>query len=375
MPKRSAGRVIVVGSSNTDLVVHVKKLPSGGETVLGGDMQTFAGGKGANQAVAAARAGAKVHFIGAFGNDAFGKARRADLEREGVDCSGCVVKKGVPSGVALIAIGEGKGGKAENQIVVAPGANMRLTPADVKRGMPKGLSREDVILGSMEVPWAAIEQAFASGVVGATSAILNPAPYPKEGFSKSQLAKISSMVGYITPNEHEFGQFCKQAIKGSFSLKKMLKWFDSHVENVLESFSIVTTLGSQGVDILFMLAPFEFNNVRIKLEGEEQLSEKDQQGLIKHLNKVVPSEFGQEIDGVIVHRACIAAPKVKAVDTVGAGDCFNGCFAARVCGEEFDIEGAARFAVAAASLKVTRHGAQAGMPYRREILKLMKKMK
>src|SRR4051812_5702164 len=104
LSQKRTGRVIVVGSSNTDLVVHCKKLPQPGETVLGGDMQEFAGGKGANQAVAAARAGANVYFIGAFGDDAYGRARQADLEREGIDCSGCVIKKGVPSGVALIAI-------------------------------------------------------------------------------------------------------------------------------------------------------------------------------------------------------------------------------------------------------------------------------
>src|SRR5437868_5902358 len=86
------GRVIVVGSTNTDLVVHCDRLPQPGETVLGGDLKTYAGGKGANQAVAAARAGAKVFFIGAFGDDEYGRARRADLEREGIDCSGCVVK-------------------------------------------------------------------------------------------------------------------------------------------------------------------------------------------------------------------------------------------------------------------------------------------
>src|SRR5512141_1264128 len=118
------GRVIVVGSSNTDLVVHCARLPRPGETVLGQDLLTFAGGKGANQAVAAARSGARVRFIGAFGDDAFGRARRADLEREGIDCSGCATRKRLPSGVALIGIGAGQSqARAENLIIVAAGAN------------------------------------------------------------------------------------------------------------------------------------------------------------------------------------------------------------------------------------------------------------
>src|SRR5579862_7210561 len=122
-PRSRAGRVIVVGSTNTDLVVHCATLPKAGETVLGRDLLTFSGGKGANQAVAAARAGAKVHFIGAFGKDAFGAGRRADLEKEGVDCSACCIKTSA-SGVALIAVGsQGIQTKAENMIVVAPGAN------------------------------------------------------------------------------------------------------------------------------------------------------------------------------------------------------------------------------------------------------------
>src|SRR5687768_5037265 len=123
-------RVFVVGSSNTDLAVQVPRVPGPGETVLGSALSSFAGGKGANQAVAAARAGASVHFVGAFGDDDNGRARRADLEREGIDCSGCAQCKGQPSGVALIARSA-----RDNAIVVAPGANAALSPRDVKRGL------------------------------------------------------------------------------------------------------------------------------------------------------------------------------------------------------------------------------------------------
>lgn len=217
-------RVFVVGSSNTDLVVPCSRLPGPGETVIGGDLVTFAGGKGANQAVAAARAGAAVRFVGCFGDDERGRARRAELEAEGIDCSGCTVAPGAPSGVALI----GTGARGENLILVSPGANSRLDPVAVRAGL-KDLHEEDVVLASLEVPMTAISTAFA-------------------------------------------------------------------------------------------------------------LAEDP-----------------------------ITAPTVKAVDTVGAGDCFNGCLAAFLSRRPYEVEDALQFAVVAASLQVTRPGAQAAMPTREEI--------
>lgn len=324
MPKH--GRVVVVGSSNTDLVVHCARLPSGGATVLGGDLLTFAGGKGANQAVAAARAGAKVHFIGAFGDDAFGKARRADLEREGVDCSGCVVKKGVPSGVALIAIGKGdKGQKAENQIVVAPGANSRLTLADVKRGMPRDLNWQDVVLCSLEVPASCVSTALELATLAAATSILNPAPLSSKRLPKGSYLQAS----YLTPNESEFAGLAGCA-PGSTAQKRLARILPAK-RKLLPAFLI--TRGPRGAALL--------------------------------TREAYTGDF-------------VKAPKVKAVDTVGAGDCFNGALAASLAlgeAEPDSLSELAAYAVAAASLKVTRHGAQAGMPYRSEILSMLKRMK
>jgi len=317
--RATKGRVIVIGASNTDLVVHVPKLPQAGESVLGGDLLTFAGGKGANQAVAAARAGAKAYFVGAFGDDAFGRARRADLEKEGVDCSGCVLKKGVPSGVALIAIGEGKGkAKAENLIFVAPGANRRLTPEDVKKAMPKDLSEDDVVLCSLEVPLPAVMQALHIANTVEATVILNPAPFPPEGLPDELLMHCHVVV----PNEVEAKALFHVSPRTPEARARMLWFIQRRCPH------IVLTRGAKGA-------------VHYRLSGIRKLGA-----------KIIP------------------APQVTPVDTVGAGDCFNGCLAAHLAEYWFDIEGAIRFAVAAAALKVTRHGAQAGLPYRKEILKM-----
>ena len=316
----SKGRVIVVGSSNTDLVVRCNRLPRVGETALGGDLLTFAGGKGANQAVAAARAGAQVLFVGAFGDDAFGQARRKDLERENVDCTGCVTKKGVPSGVALIALGNstGKGSSAENLIVVAPGANARLTPNDVVRAMPRNLDDQDIILCSLEVPLNCVEMAAQVPCRrkkgrGRPRIILNPAPFPASGLPAELLARCH----FMTPNKTEYEQLLSNAGK-----RKKEKETDP------DPYFLVT-LGVRGA---------------MQVRSNER-------------------------------RKMFPAPKVRAVDTVGAGDCFNGCLAAALSEEEENEQGlekAIRFAIVGASLKVTRYGAQAGMPHRREIRHSMK---
>ena len=306
------GRVIVVGSSNTDLVVPCRKLPRPGETVLGGDLLTFAGGKGANQAVGAARAGAKVSFIGAFGDDAFGRARRADLEKEGIDCSGSVTKKNVPSGVALIGIGAGSGPtRAENLIIVAPGANAHLRPKDVKKALAGKLAPADVVLCSLEVPLDSVLCALHSALEAGATSILNPAPLPRHPLLK----KLAAAATVLTPNKTEFGQLLKVISKRgvlAFLSNPRPAW-------------LAVTQGAKGVDYY----------------------------------------CGGDAKAVR-----IPAPKVKPVDTVGAGDCFNGCLAAQLARNPRDRQGALRFAIAAAALKVTRQGAQAGMPRRAEIMRI-----
>ncbi|RME90901.1 MAG: ribokinase, partial [Verrucomicrobia bacterium] len=125
-------RIVVVGSSNTDLILRLPHIPAPGETVLGSEFLTAAGGKGANQAVAAARAGGRVAFVGCVGRDAFGQRAREGLEREGIDTAHVREQRAAPSGVALIFVAD----SGENAIGVASGANARLSPADVRRAAP-----------------------------------------------------------------------------------------------------------------------------------------------------------------------------------------------------------------------------------------------
>src|SRR4030081_3387680 len=146
-------RVLVLGSSNTDLTVRLPRLPLPGQTVLGGSLLTGPGGKGANQAVAAARAGGGVVFVSAVGDDAFGQTSLSVFGREGIDVAHVLVREGTPSGVALIFIGDG----GENMIGVAPGANASLGLDDVDR-LPDELFRPDglLLIGGLEVPLAAV---------------------------------------------------------------------------------------------------------------------------------------------------------------------------------------------------------------------------
>lgn len=350
------GRVVVVGSTNTDLVVHCGTLPFPGETVVGGDLLTFAGGKGANQAVAAARAGAKAFFIGAFGDDAFGQARRAELEKEGVDCSGCVVKKGAPSGVALIAIGEGKRKEtAENLIVVAPGANARLTAQDVRRAMPK-LTVADVVLCCLEVPFAAVREAFAAARKAGALAILNPAPFPASGVPRWLLEAAT----VVTPNETEARGLLGGALGSEAVRARMLKLMNAGCVHV------VVTRGATGVAYYYSCCdgprgPYDAQAAGAS-DDDHVLLRRGADGRPRVLGPLGPWELC---------KTDVPAPKVKPVDTVGAGDCFNGCLAAYLVQHPYEIEDAIRFAVTAAAIKVTRHGAQAGMPYAREIRRVL----
>lgn len=274
--------LIVVGSSNTDLVIQCARLPQPGETLLGGEFARSAGGKGANQAVAAARAGAHVTFIGAHGNDDFGHAAKAGLRREGIDVRYFRERRNVPSGVALILIG---GRDRQNQIAVARSANDTLSAADVQAA--RAVFRQaDAVVAQLEVPLPAVQAAAELAVAAGIPFILNPAP------ARKLPAKLLRLVDTLTPNEHE----CKVVDTGARRT--------------------VVTMGAQGVRL----------------------------GKLR-----------------------ISAPKVKPVDTVGAGDCFTAWLAVGIA-EGLALEDAARRAVQAASIAVTRAGAQPGMPWRLEVV-------
>jgi ribokinase len=183
-------QVVVVGSLNVDLVVQADRLPVPGETVLGGRFIVHDGGKGANQAVAAARAGASVVMIGAVGADAYGERAVAALDAEGVDVSRIRRVEGEPTGVALIAVGP----RGENQIVVAPGANATLVLDDADRELIRGAS---ALLASLEVPMATVVDALRVADGAEVAAVLNPAP------AHALPAEVLALGPILTPNEHE----------------------------------------------------------------------------------------------------------------------------------------------------------------------------
>ena len=185
-----AHRVCVVGSLNVDLVVVADRLPAPGETVLGGRFAVHDGGKGANQAVAAARAGASVSMIGAIGHDDHGTRVVEALRNEGVDVSGVRELSGEPTGVAIIAVGP----RGENQIVVAPGANaaLELDPADLDR-----IRSTDVLVTNHEVAASVVREALLAAREAGAIAILNPAP------ARALPSDVLRIGPILTPNEHE----------------------------------------------------------------------------------------------------------------------------------------------------------------------------
>ncbi|TWT32228.1 Ribokinase [Posidoniimonas corsicana] len=296
-------RILVIGSSNTDLTVRLPRLPSPGETVLGGQLMTAAGGKGANQAVAAARAGGEVTFLGRVGRDAYGAAALDGLRAEGIDVGRVVVDDEAPSGVALIFVGA----EGENMIAVAGGANERLTPADLDaaRGC---FAQADVVLLQLETPLAAVEHAVRLAAEEGVRVILNPAP------AQPLPDDLLAGVAVLTPNEHELALLSGRKVADETALADAARALRDGGAR-----AVVVTLGDRGV----------------------WLASDDADSL-------VPTQ------------------PVAAVDTVGAGDAFNGALAVAIS-EGRPLADAVRFANAAAAVSVTRHGAQPSAPTREEI--------
>ncbi len=278
----------VVGAINVDLVARVLKLPGPGETVTGGEFARHHGGKGGNQATAAARAvrgtDASVVMVGAVGGDDLGRDATAALAADGVVLQVWTVDE--PTGVALITVDSA----GENQIAVAPGANVVFGGEQVDDALHE--HRPDVVLVSLEVsPDAALAAARYCAAAGSTL-VLNPAP------PSLRTRELLPMASYVTPNESERA-----------------------------------AMGRAPKDV-----------VVVETRGAE---------------------------GAVIHRdddppILVPAPTVEVVDTTGAGDCFNGVFAAGVL-EGLGVEDASRRAVAAAALSVTVAGAREGMPTREEI--------
>jgi ribokinase len=296
--------LVVVGSANTDLVVCVPRIPSPGETILGGDFEVVGGGKGANQAVAAARMGADVYFVARVGEDAFGRETEARLQAEGLRLDYSHATPGVASGVALIAVQEGTG---ENAIVVAPGANARLSPADIDAAAP-AFTEAHAVMISLEIPMDAVTRAVETAAERGVPVVLNPAPACP--LSSDLLAKIS----VLTPNETEAKQIFGNA--------------DGAVARAVQRGVVGAVIVTRGAD-----------------------------GSTLYTRDDVVS---------------LPAFAVSPVDTVAAGDCFTGALAVRLA-EGAALPEAVRFASAAAALKVTRQGAQPGIPYRAEVETFLEK--
>jgi ribokinase len=219
-------KIVVVGSANTDMVVKTERIPGPGETVIGGEFIMAAGGKGANQAVAAARLGAQVTLVGCLGRDVFGDQAIAGYRQEGIDVSHMVRDAQAASGVALIFVDA----QGENSIAVASGANARLTPADVERAK-EAIASADVLLVQLEVPILAVQRAIELAHHAGVRVILNPAP------ARQIDPGLLAQVDIATPNEHEIrvvvGEEERQA-----AIERML---DAGTGTVL------VTLGSEGV--------------------------------------------------------------------------------------------------------------------------------
>jgi ribokinase len=302
-------KIVVVGSANMDLVVQAERAPRAGETVVGKGFVTVPGGKGANQAVAAARLGGAVTFIARLGNDDFGRRNLEGFRREGIDTSHITIDPDAPSGVALIVVEEG----GENRIIVVPGANGRLSAGDVRKA-ERAFREAEVLLVQLEVPDEAVEAALSLARDSGLVAILNPAP------ARSFPPKLLEKVDILTPNEVELSHMAGVDVGDPEALpsaaRKLLAWGPKYV---------VVTLGERGAFL-------------VSREGE-------------------------------LH---IPAFPVDPVDTTAAGDAFNGALAVAIARGK-GMEDAVRFACAAGALATTRLGAQPSLPNLAEVEDLLRR--
>jgi ribokinase len=296
------GRVVVVGSVNADYVVRVARLPRPGETVGDGVLSVLQGGKGANQAHAAARLGAATVLVAAVGRDAAAQAERAALEQDGADTSELVTCDG-PSGVAVILVDDA----GENMIAVAPGANHRLTAELVARRLPSLLGPGAVVLAGLEVPVPAVAAAAAAGRAAGATVVINPAPggpLPPEVLAGT----------ILTPNEGEIRLVVPGAADEAAAIAAVL---DAGAR------AVVVTRGGRGATL---------------------------------------HQAGEPV-------VTVPAPPVTVVDTVGAGDAFNGALAAALA-DGATLRASVQTAAAAGAAACTGSGARAALPTRADLAAL-----
>jgi ribokinase len=297
-------KIVVVGSTNMDMVIKTNHIPVPGETVLSGSFFMNPGGKGANQAVTVARLGGHVTFISKLGNDVFGKQFSQLFREEGIDTNFIISDDDLPSGVALITVDQ----EGENSIVVASGANANLQVEDVLSALQE-ISTAGIVLLQLEIPMETVEFVVKYASSKNVKVILNPAP------ASLLTADLLQKIDILTPNATEAGMISGMPINDRETAGKAAKLICKQgVKNV------IITMGPLGAVIC-------------------------QEGRLSVVN----------------------AEQVETVDTTAAGDVFNGALAVAIS-EGKNLEEAVEFACKAAALSVTRLGAQSSIPYRNELL-------
>ena len=293
-----SANVVVIGSLNMDLVTRAPRLPRGGETLIGHSFATVSGGKGANQAVAAARLGAQVAMVGCVGNDDYGVQLREALLAEQIDCQAVSTVED-SSGVALIVVDD----NSQNAIVIVAGANGAMTPAVIDR-FDAVLQAADVIICQLEIPDATVGHALKRARTLGKTVILNPAPA-----SRPLPADWFAAIDYLIPNESEASALSGLPVDSLQSAESAANQLIA-----MGAGKVIITLGAQG-------------SLFANGKGFEHFP----------------------------------APKVQAVDTTAAGDTFVGGFAAALASGKSEAE-AIRYGQVAAALSVTRAGAQPSIP-------------
>jgi len=300
-------KIVVVGSSNTDMIIKVPHVPVPGETIIGGKFSIAAGGKGANQAVAAARAGGDVTFIARIGDDMFGQQAKDGFVKDNINVDHVLSDKDAPSGVALIFVGE----DGQNSIAVASGANANLSPSDVQAASD-AISTSDILIMQLETPLETVQKAASIASDNGVKVILNPAP------ARELSDDILRNISILTPNESE-----AELLTGI------------NVETEKDAAAVADALMAKGIEtVIITMGP---------------------------KGAFVATADSKEL---------VSGFSVKAVDATAAGDVFNGTLAVAIA-EGKPLKKAVSFANAAAALSVTKLGAQPSAPTREEIDKFL----
>lgn len=299
------GKIVVIGSSNTDMVISASKMPKVGETLMGGNFAVIPGGKGANQAVAAARANSEVIFIAKVGNDDFGRSAIQGYKKDKIITDYIYTDPTFPTGVAVIIVDESTG---QNSIVVAPGSNFQLSVRDIDL-VGQTIAKVDAVLIQLEIPIEVVYHSLKLAKKAGVRTILNPAPAQKLS------DELLQYVDIITPNETESELITGIALTDNRSIELAAQ---ALVDKVNEA--VVITLGSKGV-----------------------------------YYKLKTGESGY-----------VPAIVVTAVDTTAAGDVFNGYFVSALT-DGVAFKDALRYANKAAAMSVLKKGAQPSIPYKSEV--------